>query len=440
MKKSIGFYSRIELTFERLLNLKGLVNVSLIFLVSITTNRTNAQEFELHGFVQTNFSLRISDVGEARTPQGKSLPDYLLGDERVQLEITHSEGAALLQGKIDLFYDAIDKQTHLDVREAYIDLTFGKFDIRAGRQIITWGVGDLVFINDVFPKDWVAFLSGQPLQYLKFGSDAININFFPEFASIQMITIPFYQADILPRGERLMAFDPFPTLTNRKEVQPATSFKNTQIAARLYRYLGNLDVSLYFYRGFWGSPPAMTVDFDHILLTFTHPRLNVYGGSLQGAFLNGVLSLEGGFYDSRDDAKGTNPGIENSQIRLLVGYQRVFGDNFTIGLQYYGEKIQKFSQYKESLPPGFPQRKELRHTLSLRLTQFLKYQTVRLSFFTFYSPNEEDYYLNPEVRYELGDNVWLALGGIFLGGKKDHTFFGQFEKNDNVYFVLRYGF
>lgn len=412
----------------------------LVFLVSIGINPLRAQEFDIHGFVQTNFSLRIAAAGDIRTFSGKPLPEYLLGDERVQIEITRSGEIARLLGKFDVFYDAVDKRADLDVREAYIDLTLGKFDIRAGRQIITWGVGDLVFINDVFPKNWVAFLSGQPLQYLKIGSDAININVFPEWASAQIIVIPFYRSDILPSGERLLAFDPLPTFTNRRELPPEMTLKNTQIAGRVYRYVGSFDVSLYLYRGFWGSPPGMVINPDESLLLFTHPRLNVYGGSIQGALLNGVLSVEGGYYDSRDDHQGTNMGIENSQIRFLAGYQRALGENFSLGLQYYGEQIQDYNAYAQNLPPAFPERKEWRHTLSVRFTQFLKYQTLQLSFFMFYSPNEKDYYINPEIRYDLGSGIWFALGGILLGGEKDHTFFGQFEKNDNVYFVLRYAF
>lgn len=403
-------------------------------------NHLISQEITLHGFVQSNFSLRATDVGELRSPDGSPLPDYLLGDERVQLELSRFGSAARLLGKIDMYYDAVDKRAGFDVREAYVDLTLGKFDVRAGRQIITWGVGDLVFINDVFPKDWVAFLSGQPLQYLKFGSDAVNVNFFPGFASFQVIAVPFYQADRLPSGQRLLAFDPVPDITTRSEIQPDMSLKNTQVGARLYRYLGNFDLSLYFYRGFWGSPPGMRIDPEAGSLTFTHPRLNVYGGSLQGAFLKGVLSLEGGYYDSRDDLGGTNPGIENSQTRFLAGYQRALGQNLTLGVQYYGERIQNYDRYVDNLPSQFPGREELRHTLSLRVNRLLKYQTVQLSFFTFYSPNENDYYVNPEIRYEFGDGVWVAAGGNILGGEKDHTFFGQFEKNDNGYFVLRYAF
>lgn len=411
-----------------------------LVLATSLANRLQAQEFSIHGFAQANYSLRVADTEGLRNAFGQPLPDYLLGDERLQIELTGFSPKAGLLGKVDLYYDSFAKHADIEIREAYVDLDLGKFDVRAGRQIITWGVGDLVFINDVFPKDWVAFLSGRPLEYLKFGSDALSVNFYPGFVSAQIIAIPFYQPDILPGGERLVAYNPFPFASGRVENEPENTLENTQLALRLYRYLGNYDVSLYANRGFYPSPPGMGFDEETGVVTIFHPKLNVYGASLQGAFLNGVLSLEGGYYDSRDDKDGTNPAIENSQVRFLAGYQRAIGANFTLGLQYYGEQIQKHSPYTQSLPPGFPQRKELRHTLSLRLTQLLKYQTVRFIFFTFYSPNEDDYYINPDVRYELGDGVWIAAGGIIVGGKKDHTMFGQFEKNDNVYFVLRYEF
>ncbi|MFQ5570955.1 MAG: DUF1302 family protein [Rhodothermales bacterium] len=399
-----------------------------------------AQDVALHGFVQVNHALRIADTDGSVNGRGEPWPDYLLGDERIQLELTRFGSNAGLLGKVDFYYDSIAKRADIEIREAYVDVQWGTFDIRAGRQIITWGVGDLVFINDVFPKDWVAFLSGRPLEYLKFGSDALSVNVFDEAISAQAVVIPFYQPDILPTGERLTAYNPFPAATGRIERLPENRLKNTQWALRLYRYLGNYVVSLYGYRGFYPSPPGMDFDPDTGLVTVFHPRLNVYGASIQGAFLNGVLSLEGGYYDSRDDTDGTNPAIENAQVRLLAGYQRAFTENLTVGVQYYGEHIQKHAQYAATLPPGFPLRKEWRHTLSVRLTQLMQYQTVRLSFFTFYSPNEDDYYVNPEVQYELSDGVRLAAGSLLLGGERESTFFGQFEKNDNVYVVLRYAF
>ena len=56
--------------------------------------------------------------------------------------------------------------------------------MRAGRQIITWGLGDLIFINDVFPKDYEAFFSGRPMEYMKKGVDGVKIGYYPSFCFI----------------------------------------------------------------------------------------------------------------------------------------------------------------------------------------------------------------------------------------------------------------
>jgi len=44
------------------------------------------------------------------------------------------------------------KKGDVELREGYIGYTAKIWDIRLGRQIITWGIGDLIFINDVFSK------------------------------------------------------------------------------------------------------------------------------------------------------------------------------------------------------------------------------------------------------------------------------------------------
>ena len=101
-----------------------------------------------------------------------------------------------------------------------------KFGLRVGRQIYTWGVGDLLFINDVFPKDWEAFYSGRPLEYLKIGVDSVKLDVYSNIASIEAIAIPFFESDDLPSQGRFHFFDPYPTITNRDIDKPNTTFKN----------------------------------------------------------------------------------------------------------------------------------------------------------------------------------------------------------------------
>lgn len=399
------------------------------------------QDLELHGFVQGNYSARVASTRDTDPPN-----DFLLGDQRLQLELeqTSDSGAVSILAKVDFFHDAVAGEADIDVREAYLTLEGDQADLRLGRQIITWGVGDLVFINDVFTKDWTALIAGRPLQYLKQASDGANANFYLGGLSAQVIAIPFFEPDRLPTGERLVGFDPLPGLPKRTET-PDRTLGNTELAGRLSGYVGGVDTAFYVYKGFWRAPPGLQIEAAPstpagVSATWFYPPLSVYGASAQGSFAKGVLSTEVGFYDSRRDRDGTDPGIENSQARILAGYQQPLTDDLTVSGQYYLERMLNGDAYRASLPSGFPARSTARHNITGRLTQYFDYQTYQVSLFVWVSPNEEDYWVNPELRYTVSDEMWMAAGANIFGGSGDHTFFGQFDRNDNIYTTLRFNF
>lgn len=367
--------------------------------------------------------------------------DFKWAEERLQLKIEAAKEPVRLFIKTDVFYDHIDREADLELREGYADYTAGKWDVRAGRQIITWGLGDLLFINDVFPKDYEAFFSGRPLEYLKKGVDGVKVGLYPEIASFELVVIPFFEPNNFPDPERFHMFDPLAGIADRTEREPATTFENTEVALRVYRDIAGFDASLYVYRGFLRQPSAFPNSLSApSSLMLVYPKLTVYGASAQGRALGGVVSLEAGYYDSRQDSKGDDPLLPNSQTRLLIGYQRQFWEDFTAHLQYYAEFMHDYSRYREALPPGFPRERRVRQLTTLRLTQLLLHQTLRLSYFMFYSPSDGDYLLNPEVKYNFTDTIWAALGGIIFGGGERWSQFGQLDKNDNAYLQVRYEF
>ncbi|MBI4846966.1 MAG: hypothetical protein HY808_00105 [Nitrospirae bacterium] len=406
----------------------------LLLATSIAYLSAYAEDVSLHGFLQGNYSV---DTAKSN-PNGK---DFKWAEERVQLKLDASKEPFRLFLKTDIFYDHIDDASHLDVREGYADYTSSIWDARTGRQIITWGFGDLIFINDVFPKDYEAFFSGRPLEYLKIGSDAVKIGMYPSFASAELIIIPFFEPNNFPDHKRFFMFNPMPAVTEREEEKPATTFENTEVAFRLYRDVAGMDASLYFYRGFFRQPSMLPDSITSpAKIDLVYPELTVYGASLQGRALDGVLSLEAGYYDSREDRDGTDPMVPNSQTRFLVGYQRQMWEDCTLGLQYYSEYMDDYSEYEENLPSGFPQEKKLHQLASVRLTQFLIHQTLRFSFFSFYSPSDDDYLLNPEVKYNFTDSVWAAVGASVFGGGDEWDQFGSLDENDNIYVQIRYEF
>lgn len=407
----------------------------LIIFIIIST--CYAEEVTFHGFVQGNISSRITGK---ETPDPKEGGDFIAGGEKIRGEVTGSSGDSGFALKADMSHDSVsgrDGKDDVDIREGYIDYRSAGYDMRVGRQIITWGVGDLLFINDIYPKNYSALFSGQPMEYLKTGSDALKISTYSDAISADLVIMPFFEPYTLPDSRRFFLYSPM-TISGVEE--PRNEIENTELAIRFYRQIQGFDTSLYLYKGFYKIPgmkptsPATAVLF--------YPRLAVYGISMQGNFANGVLSIEGGYYDSRDDRNGDNINTPNSTTKYILGYSRQFWTDFTAGVQYYGEYMHHYSRYESSLPPGlpFPKTDKLHQLVTLRLTRMLKYNTLRLSLFSFYSPDDEDYFIIPEMRYNITDSLWTEAGFNLFGGRDSRTFFGQLDKNDNLFATLRFEF
>ncbi|MEK6571949.1 MAG: hypothetical protein AABZ61_11300, partial [Bacteroidota bacterium] len=97
-----------------------------------------ASDFSFHGFVESAGGIRVVD----NPSQSK---DATLGEGRLQLELSY-EGPKISRFflKADAIGDGVEEEGKVDLREAYLDLSpFTILDVRLGRQIITWGTGDL---------------------------------------------------------------------------------------------------------------------------------------------------------------------------------------------------------------------------------------------------------------------------------------------------------
>ena len=111
-------------------------------------------------------------------------------------------------------------------------------------------------------------------------------------------------------------------------------------------------------------------------------------------------------------------------------------------MQYFSEWMQNYDEYKKSVESiGQPALEEENHDwITLRLTNLRKQQTLILSFFGYYSPAENDWYLRPVATYKMSDQLQLAAGFNLFFGENDYTFFGQLEDNSNIYFRIRYSY
>jgi len=397
-----------------------------------------AADIETSGFVDARYGIR--------TQSDPNSNQETLNELRFQLNNIWYHDLFTLTTRSDFVYDEvannndrIDLETGegpIDLREVNIQLTPVDWaDVKIGRQILTWGTGDLLFINDLFSKDWKSFFSGRDEEYLKAPSDALFMSFFPSFASIDVAYMPRFDSDRFIDGERFSYWDGTSlTSSDLKTDKPDKWFSDDEIAVRIYRTFKGVELAAYGYDGFWKTPQG----FDPLSGKNTFPKLSVYGASARGSLAGGIARLEGGYYDSRDDRDGTDPNIPNSQVRLLAGYEHEIVKDLTGSVQYYIEHMINYDEYL-SFVTG-PAADENRQVLTLRLTQMLMNQNLILSLFTYWSPTDQDGYLRPKVSYKLTDNWKVEVNGNFFFGKNDHTFFGQFADNNNVSCSVRYSF
>ena len=159
---------------------------------------------------------------------------------------------------------------------------------------------------------------------------------------------------------------------------------------------------------------------------FFHPELRSYGASARGGLFGGVGWVEGAFYHSKDDCDGDDPLIPNSEIRGFAGYERQWWSDFTGGAQFYWEGVQDYVE-REYI------KDENRTMVTLRLTQMMRYQTLKLSGFGFWSPSDEDAYIRLLVGYDYSDQLNLTLGTNLFTGNDERTLFGMNEDNSNLY-------
>jgi hypothetical protein len=408
-----------------------LVGVSSAFFVTLAPPAT-AEGISLNGFVQSHVAARTSRVDCADGTEC----DFPAIDLRGELaaEGKDAAGNAGFLGRFDLLRDIALAETRLETRELYGDLNSEKLVARLGRQVITWGVGDLLFINDTFPKDPVALFTGQPLQNFKLGSDALKLNAYTAPANLEIV-IAGFRPDNTPTGRRFVLPDPFPAGLPRRIEEPGNSVGELEVSARAYRYLDNWELSGYASHTHFHTQARRVIAGE---VVGTYPRLNTVGASLTGSALKGVFGLEMGYYESVQDREGRDPSIDNSQFRGLIGYTQQPWNDATLGLQLYGEWMRDSHNYRETLPEGFPVKDRVRKVTTLRFTQLFAHQTVTFNVFTFVGLSENDHYIIPSLRYAFSDNLWAEVGANVFGGNRNGTF-GSLQDNRNVYLTVRLG-
>ena len=390
---------------------------------------------ELHGFVEAAGSSRIVDDPQAND-------DFLLGEARFRLDLSHYGDRSEMSFKGDLVHNAVRDDSFLDIRQAWIGLRSGTaVDWRLGRQVLTWGTGDLLFLNDLFPKDFVSFFTGRDDEFLKSPANTLKASIYASAINVDIAWTPVFSADKTITGEVLSftnpgsgeAIGPASPQTPITAVDPSRTLANGEWAARAHRHLGGIETAAYGYYGRFKQPTAWDVQ----AMQPAYARMASGGASVRGNLFGGLYNVEGSYYGSLDDPGGTDPNVPNSESRGLLGYEHELRAKLTLGVQYYLEWIHQHDRLLSNAPNNSLTPAESRQLGTARLTWRLMQETLQLSLFGFVDLQKGDTHWRPAITRDWTDTIQVSAGANIMTGP-NNTFFGQLSNNTNAYFRVRY--
>lgn len=388
--------------------------------------------------------------------------EYLVGRNRLGLDISFNTdfGTVFISNEILNVYTESANNYIYDFSEGYIDLFFENSDLRIGKQVVSQGRTNGVFITDILsPIDVSQFLTIQ-VEDLKGAIPAAKFTRYYGSNFIELVATPIFQSNTLARpGSRWFPFTELENSTNVTYADSLTenSFSSFQGMIK-WGFRSNLKWDLDLIAMWWteGNPsyekdlvftgPTLAPE-PSIELTKTYLKSPILGYS-GNYVLNDtwILKSESAFHFKKYfdylPNLATNSDLNSltpvqQQLLALAFNQNEDGFLFEkpwlvsmiglntslIGIDFETQFIfEHIFEYDELI---LQEQNYYYSTLSVQKT--LVRNKLRLSGFTRYNYVGNDFWINPQAEYDLRDGLELGAGFHFFGGEQSEDFYGHFN-------------
>ena len=334
--------------------------------------------------------------------------------------------------------------TEAALREAYVAMYLGRFDILAGHQIVVWGRADGFNPTDtISPKNMLVRSPNEDDR--REGNFLMRTFFNYRPFRLEAIWIPAYAASVLP-----LHLVELPEGVNLLEPRyPEFSLKNSGVALRLNIELAAIDGSLSYFNGFNPLPGA---DMDPQGIVPRAYRMHYWGADFAATI--GDVGLRGEVaYRKAHLEYSENSYIPFPDLYYILGGDKTV-DNFSIVMQYIGRYV---FDYTELFAPSTvlemisfelasknrmlaSQLDEVSHGFFFRPALQIAHETLILEILGYYNITTEEFLFKPKVSYAVTDALNMICGAEIYGGP-ENTLFGTVEESlSSLFFELKASF
>lgn len=408
--------------------MKQILSILLLLpIVVMAQDDDNALKFRYKGFVYTYHAMRSSGNF-----------DYMSSRTCARLESGLEKGSTLGFVSVNAIYNPIlTDESGLHLREAYLEHTQGCFGIKAGKQIVTWGVADGLQVTDIIsPMDYTEFLA-EDYDDIRMSVNAIRLNFSNTSLKAEAIWVPIIEVFNLPTD----SINPWSISMNNiycemNNLTPSKKLKNSEFGGRISAYLKGIDLSVCALQT-WNKMPAfqikgMTPD-NQIDITAEYGRMTMVGADLSTSVGKFVIRAEVAEYFNSLLSRKNYAGapVAKNQTLALVGADWYPGNDWTLMLQYLHTYTANYTDalgnYRNSgMATANISKSLLRNTLKLS-----SYGRIDVS-------NNGAFFIRFNADYQLTDEISFTLGYDWFNA--DSGMFALYKDNSEIFVRAKFSF
>lgn len=412
--------------------MKTLTYISAVFLFLGVSVASPAQSVDFGGFIDSYHAVRLQEPY-----------DFMSSRSRLRTEIRGAKGNSSFYTSLNANFNyLLPDRTFVELREAYLEYAGTNWDLRAGRQIIIWGVSDGIRITDIIaPMDFTEFLARE-YDDIRMPVDAMKLRFFNNNYKVELVFIPVFQSFIYPTDPKnpwniFPESEAGPALVIAPALTPETTIRNSEVGGRFSFFLSGIDMSLVSLYT-WNKLPVFSTSFseemDTTFLVPEHRRLFMSGMDLSTTIGSLVVRGEGAYFKGEYYPSMLNGSsnylIARDVIRTLLGMDWYPGNDWTLTGQLSCTSILKYCR-------------ELscdRHNVlaTVGISKKLLHSTITLSTFGYMDITNKGFFNRTSIDYSLSDPIHLCAGVDLFDG--DGGMFGIYKDNSEVWIKVKYSF
>lgn len=335
-----------------------------------------------------------------------------------------------------------DEGHEFELRDTYLDLSFGPWDMRLGKQQIVWGEAVALFFADaVNARDLREFIlpDFDMIRIPQWGTD---VEFSKENFHAELVWLPILEFDKLGVSGSEFAFPyPLPSadtpFTTKDPAQPKNSFDNSEAGLRLSYILNGWDLSG-FYLHTWNKMPVNYRSINSGIFNFSpeYKRMDVIGATFAKEIKDVVLKGEFVFNDkdyfSILDTNNPDGIVRRNSLNYLLGVDYTFFHKIDSNFQFMQNVIFDF-------PGSLVGQKKIRNSFALWLKTGFFDNKFEPELTVVTSLTDIDILYRPRLNIKLKDGWGYRFGADIFQGTSSGVF-GMFDKKSRIYSELTYSF